>query len=50
MPNEEIASMIGFSFGIVCLCMMLWFTEKMGKRTARWLLVFALSLYSALGT
>lgn len=38
MPNEEIASMIGFSFGIVCLCIMLWFTEKMGKRTVRWLL------------
>ncbi len=38
MPNEEIASMIGFSFGIVCLCMMLWFTEKMGRHAARWLL------------
>ena len=48
MPNEEIASMIGFSFSIVCLCIMLWFTEKIGKRTVRWLLATSIVCFVAI--
>ncbi len=41
MPNEEIASLVGFSFGGICLCVMLWLVETISRRVARWLLTIS---------